>query len=452
MLNTENLEQSVAELAAALTGDRRRARRQGVGPRAPRLEPRRRPAPGARRAPGRRRRRRRDRALRPRPRPARSRRRARATTPRAIASLEDTILVQTQAHARRRDRRRGADRARRRPARCGWRSPRPRRRTGCSRSSGSSPDVGVVGYTLGGGLSWLARKHGLAANHVTAIELVTPDGELVRATADEHADLFWALRGGGGNFGVVTAMEFRLFPLRRGLRGHVPVPVRARRRGPRGVARAGRGPRPRRSRRRCGCCTCRRCRSCPTFLRGRSVVVIDGAYAGDAEAGAAAVAALRALGPELDTWAMVPPAALSRLHMDPEEPMPVRRRPHAARRARRRRDRDVRRAAGPGSPLLFVRAAPPRRRARRARPTARARSARSTASTCSSRAGSCCRRRWGRRSTRAGRRCGGGARALRTGAGYLNFTEEPTDAARFYAAADYERLQARARGRRPGRP
>src|SRR5262245_60661206 len=80
--------------------------------------------------------------------------------------------------------------------------------------SGSSPNVGVVGYTLGGGLSWLARQHGLAANHVTAIELVTPGGELVRATPWEHMDLFWAVRGGGGSFGVVTALEFWLFPHR----------------------------------------------------------------------------------------------------------------------------------------------------------------------------------------------------------------------------------------------
>ena len=76
--------------------------------------------------------------------------------------------------------------------------------------SGSSPDVGVVGYTLGGGLSWLARKHGLASDSVTAIELVTPGGELLRASEDEHPDLFWALRGGGGNFGVVTSFELRL--------------------------------------------------------------------------------------------------------------------------------------------------------------------------------------------------------------------------------------------------
>ena len=103
--------------------------------------------------------------------------------------------------------------------------------------SGSSPDVGVVGYTLGGGLSWLARKHGLAANSVTAIELVTPDGQLVRATADEHADLFWALRGGGGNFGVVTAMEFRLFPYGEVYAGMMLWPLRAPRRGAARLAR-----------------------------------------------------------------------------------------------------------------------------------------------------------------------------------------------------------------------
>ena len=78
--------------------------------------------------------------------------------------------------------------------------------------SGSSPDIGVVAYTLGGGLSWLARQHGLAANQVTAIEVVTAEGEVTRATPSEHTDLFWALRGGGGSFGVVTALEFTLFP------------------------------------------------------------------------------------------------------------------------------------------------------------------------------------------------------------------------------------------------
>ena len=82
---------------------------------------------------------------------------------------------------------------------------------GLSALSGSSPDVGVVGYTLGGGIGWLSRRHGLASNSVTAIEVVMADGELVRADHDHETDLFWALRGGGGSFGVVTALELELF-------------------------------------------------------------------------------------------------------------------------------------------------------------------------------------------------------------------------------------------------
>src|ERR687896_570877 len=78
---------------------------------------------------------------------------------------------------------------------------------------GSSPDVGIAGYSLGGGMGWLARKHGLQANSVTALELVTAEGTLVRADHEQHADLFWALRGGGGNYGVVTAIEFEVVPL-----------------------------------------------------------------------------------------------------------------------------------------------------------------------------------------------------------------------------------------------
>jgi FAD/FMN-containing dehydrogenase len=68
---------------------------------------------------------------------------------------------------------------------------------GLAALAGSSPDVGVVGYSLGGGISWFARKHGLAANSVTAIELVNAVGELVRADAENESELYWALRGGG---------------------------------------------------------------------------------------------------------------------------------------------------------------------------------------------------------------------------------------------------------------
>lgn len=79
--------------------------------------------------------------------------------------------------------------------------------------SGTSPGVGVIGYTLGGGTGWLSRLHGYAADSVLRAEVVTAAGERLTATATENPDLFWALRGGSGNFGVVTELEFRLFPV-----------------------------------------------------------------------------------------------------------------------------------------------------------------------------------------------------------------------------------------------
>ncbi|MEV7006529.1 FAD-binding oxidoreductase [Streptosporangium sp. NPDC051022] len=78
--------------------------------------------------------------------------------------------------------------------------------------AGSSPAPSVVGYTLGGGLSWFGRRHGLAANSVRAFEVVDAEGDRTRVSADSDAELFWALRGGGGDFALVTAMEFDLHP------------------------------------------------------------------------------------------------------------------------------------------------------------------------------------------------------------------------------------------------
>ncbi|MFC7625637.1 FAD-binding oxidoreductase [Microlunatus sp. GCM10028923] len=83
---------------------------------------------------------------------------------------------------------------------------------GLAISSGDTRSVGVGGLTLGGGMGWKVRKYGLALDSLVAAELITADGELVRADADDHADLFWAIRGGGGNFGIVTAFEFAAHP------------------------------------------------------------------------------------------------------------------------------------------------------------------------------------------------------------------------------------------------
>jgi FAD/FMN-containing dehydrogenase len=84
---------------------------------------------------------------------------------------------------------------------------------GLAASTGTVSTVGIAGLTLGGGSGWLSRMHGLAVDNLLAATVVTADGRIVRASASEHADLFWALRGAGANFGVVTSFEFRLHPL-----------------------------------------------------------------------------------------------------------------------------------------------------------------------------------------------------------------------------------------------
>jgi len=186
---------------------------------------------------------------------------------------------------------------------------------------GSAPDIGIGGYTLGGGVGFYARKHGIACNRVTAIELVTADGELRRVDADGDPDLFWALRGGGGSFGVVTALEFDLLELPAIFAGALFFPMErasdilhAWREWtatvPEEVTSVGRlmnfPPIP----------------EIPEPLRGQSFTVIEAIHCGPESEAGEVLAPLRGLGPLMDTIAEQPPAGIADLHMDPPEPSP----------------------------------------------------------------------------------------------------------------------------------
>ena len=184
---------------------------------------------------------------------------------------------------------------------------------------GSSGDVAVAGFALSGGLSFYGREHGLSANHVSAVELVTADGELLRASAEENDGLFWALRGGGGNFGVVTAVEIRLLPFTDVYAGMLlwdrersPEVLRAwvewTKTAPDSVSTSFRF------------LSLPRLPELPPFLAGRDVIVIDGAVRSSDEEAGRVLAPLRALAPELDTFARIPSTELIAVHMDPTEP------------------------------------------------------------------------------------------------------------------------------------
>jgi FAD/FMN-containing dehydrogenase len=102
---------------------------------------------------------------------------------------------------------------------------REMQRFGLAIPVGTASETGLAGLTLGGGLGWLMGKYGLTMDSLLAVELVTADGQVLRASSDEHPDLFWAVRGGGGNFGIVTTFEFRLHPVATLLSGFIFYPM-----------------------------------------------------------------------------------------------------------------------------------------------------------------------------------------------------------------------------------
>src|ERR1700761_6079478 len=141
-----------------------------------------------------------------------------------LGDLSDTLLLRTGAMN-------GVSiDAERRVARVGagalWGDLVPRAsEMGLAAAHGSSPTVGIVGYSLGGGVGWYGRKHGLQCNLVTAIELVDAEGNERRVDADNEPELFWAMRGAAGDFGVVTALEFELLPVSEVFAGALFFPI-----------------------------------------------------------------------------------------------------------------------------------------------------------------------------------------------------------------------------------
>jgi FAD/FMN-containing dehydrogenase len=191
---------------------------------------------------------------------------------------------------------------------------------------GSTSHVGIVGYTMGGGFGWLGRKYGFNAASMRQADMVTADGELVRVSADEHPELFWGLGGGGGNFGIVTSLEFQLYPIGTLYGGNLIYPMEKAAEvldayarwsadlpdeWTTGVALLNVPPLP----------------ALPEPLRGRSVIALRGCYCGESpETGEQMLRPVREeLGETImDTFGPMPYAAMDAISMDPVDPMGAR--------------------------------------------------------------------------------------------------------------------------------
>jgi FAD/FMN-containing dehydrogenase len=188
---------------------------------------------------------------------------------------------------------------------------------------GSSGTVGVTGYTVGGGVGWLSRKHGFASSAVVRFEVVTADGQLRTIDAANEPDLFWALRGGGGAFAIVTGLEFGLVELREVYAGQLMWPLER----AADVVAAFREWTASAPRELSAAIKQVRFPPLPVILeplRGRELVAVGVAFLGDEEAGREAVAPMRHVGPRyLDTVATIPASALPLVAGDPPDPVPA---------------------------------------------------------------------------------------------------------------------------------
>jgi len=239
----------------------------------------------------------------------------------ALGSLEDAILIKTE-RMRGVEVDAGASTARVEAGVLSVELAEAAQAQGLSSLPGSSPDVGVTGFHLGGGLSWFGRKYGFACNRVRAIELVTADGEARTVDGDNDPDLFWALRGGGGDYAIVVALHIELVPVKDAYAGAFLWPAAV---GADAVRlyrdwAAGAGENVTSVVR---FLTPPDVPDVPEPLRGTPLLTIDGACIGSREEGEAAFAPLLEIGePMMSTFDQVPPAALCRIHMDPEQPVP----------------------------------------------------------------------------------------------------------------------------------
>lgn len=201
---------------------------------------------------------------------------------------------------------------------------------GLTAPHGSSAQVGVVGYLLRGGLSFYGRRIGLAVNGVRAVELVTADGELRRVNSAKDPELFWALRGGGGGFGVVTSLDVELFPATTVVTGAAFWPIEHARQLLR-TWRVWTVDAPEAATTSLQILRLPPLPEIPAELRAGPVLCVDGAVLGEPSDPDAAVAhaeellgRLRAVAPPvLDTWQPGKPSAVLDAHMDPEDPVAI---------------------------------------------------------------------------------------------------------------------------------